>query len=96
MLQREINITVRKDFIEASSDWAGTSGDHKSTVLVFDIQEEGLVNSEYIYKLQLNDEFALLELEGDKLRFELPQAVLFEKTFSRCSSQYLTERNRYM
>lgn len=81
MLQREINITVRKEFIEASSDWAGTSGDHKSTVLVFDIQEEGLVNSEYTYKLQLNDEFALLELEGDKLRFELPQAVLFEKNF---------------
>ena len=81
MLQREINITVRKDFIEASSYWAGTSGDHKSTVLVFYIQEEGLVNSEYAYKLQLNDEFALLELEGDKLRFELPQAVLFEKDF---------------
>lgn len=78
MLQREINIAVKKDCIEASSDWAGTSGDHKSTVLVFDIQEEGLVNSDYTYKLQLNDSFALVDLEGDKLRFELPQAVLFE------------------
>lgn len=78
MLQREINIVVKKDCVEASSDWAGTSGDHKSTVLVFDIQEEGLINSDYTYKLQLNDFFALVDLEGGKLRFELPQAVLFE------------------
>lgn len=78
MLQREINIVVRNNFIEASSDWAGTSGDHRSTVLVFDIQENELINSGYTYKLQLNDAFALLEPEEDKLRFEIPQSVLFE------------------
>lgn len=78
MLQREINIVVKKDFIQTSSDWAGTSGDHKSTVLVFDIQEETFVNSSYTYKLQLNDVFALVDLDEDKLRFEIPQAVLIE------------------
>ena len=78
MLQREINIVVKKDFIQPSSDWAGTSGDHKSTVFVFDIQEEGLINSSYTYKLQLNDVYALVDLDEDKLRFEIHQAVLFE------------------
>lgn len=78
MLQREINIAVNQNSIEASSDWAGTSGDHKNTVLVFDIKEKEFINSEYVYKLQLNNFYALLDLEGDRLRFEIPQAVLFE------------------
>lgn len=79
MLQRVIDIIVKKDFIQASSDKVGTSGDHRSTIFEFDIQESGLVSSQYTYRLQLNDLVAVLELEGDKLRFEIPSAVLYNE-----------------
>lgn len=77
MLQRVIDIIVKKDFIQSSSDKVGTSGDHRSTVLDFHIQEADLVNSSYTYRLQLNDLVAVLEMEGDKLSFEIPQAALY-------------------
>lgn len=77
MLQRIIDIFVKKDFIQASADKVGTSGDHLSTAFDFHIEEPELLNSQYTYRLQLNDMTAVLELEGDKLRFEIPGAVLY-------------------